>query len=119
MGNLQDRHEAMIIKAETNAMKGVKGGDCNVTQCQEPNSANYFNKSTKKYYCQKCAIDINKVNRRDCMELYGVPDLCELEVDEPALPMVNLTKNQFKKQQAELHNIKYAAKQAHINKSKA
>ncbi len=82
MGDLMDRHEAMMIKAETNTKKGVKGGDCNVTQCQEPDSAVYFNKSTRKYYCQHCAYEINKANRRDCLELYGVPDLCELEPDE-------------------------------------
>lgn len=82
MGDLMDRHEAMMIKAETNTKKGVKGGDCNVTQCQEPDSAVYFNKSTRKYYCQHCAYEINKANRRDCLELYGVLDLCELEPDE-------------------------------------
>jgi len=28
--------------------KGVKGGSCNVTACQEPESAFYFNKSTRE-----------------------------------------------------------------------
>lgn len=62
--------------------KGLKGGSCNVTACQEPNSAFYFNKSTKAYYCRRCADEINwPGGRADCMKLYGVPLLCELDED--------------------------------------
>ena len=114
MGDLQDRYEEMCIKAETNTKKGVKGGDCNVTQCQEPDSAFYFNKSTRKYYCQHCAIEINKVNKRDCMELHGVPDLCELDADEPEV-ITPLSKSQHKKLMAQQHNQQYEAEQARWN----
>lgn len=59
--------------------KGLKGGSCNVTACQRP-GAHYFNKSTRKYYCAECAEEINwPGGRKDTMELYGVPLLCELE----------------------------------------
>ena len=41
-----------------NPEKGKKRGRCNVTACQSP-GANYYNKSTKKYYCRHCADQIN------------------------------------------------------------
>lgn len=59
--------------------KGLKNGSCNVTSCQQP-GAIYFNKSTRKYYCKRCADAINWVGgRKDTTELYGVPLLCELD----------------------------------------
>ena len=59
--------------------KGLKNGSCNRTACQKP-GANYFNKSTRCYYCAECAERINwEGGRADCMALYGVPLLCELE----------------------------------------
>lgn len=66
--------------------KGKKGGRCNVTACQQP-GAWYFNKSTRAYYCQDCAREINwPGGRADTMKLYGVPLLCELEDDnEPSM----------------------------------
>ncbi len=58
-------------------LKGIKDGNCNVTDCQKP-GATYYNKSTKKYYCKACAEMINwEGGRKDVMELYGVPLLCE------------------------------------------
>jgi len=58
-------------------LKGVKGGNCNVSACQQP-SATYYNKSTMKYYCKSCAAKINwPGGRADCMKLYGTPLLCE------------------------------------------
>lgn len=60
--------------------KGLKNGSCNVTACQRPNSAVYFNKSTRAYYCKQCAEQINwPGGRADVMNLYGVPLLCELD----------------------------------------
>lgn len=118
MSDMMDRYEAMCIKAETNTKKGVKGGDCNVTQCQEPDSAVYFNKSTRKYYCAHCAHEINKVNRHDSMELYGVPNLCELDPEEemPApVPNPPYSRSQHKKMLARQHNERYEAEQARKN----
>jgi hypothetical protein len=59
------------------AKKGEKGGECNITNCFNTR-ANYFNKSTKAYYCRQCATSINWVGgRAGTMRLYGVPLLCE------------------------------------------
>lgn len=45
--------------------KGQYGGSCNVTACQLPGSAFWFNHSTEKYYCDTCAWAINHANRDD------------------------------------------------------
>ena len=64
------------------ADKGKKGGHCNVTACQAP-EAYYYNKSTQKYYCAYCAEQINWIGgRKDTMELFGVPLLCELDPED-------------------------------------
>lgn len=60
--------------------KGLKGGLCNVTACQKPDSAFYFNKSTEAYYCESCAKKINwPGGHANTMALYGTPLLCEFE----------------------------------------
>ena len=41
--------------------KGKKGGLCNRAACLAP-GAEYFNYSTRKFYCEKCAGLINKAN---------------------------------------------------------
>jgi hypothetical protein len=51
-------HNLMYKKAELNEQKGKKGGDCNVTQCQEPNAV-MWNNGTNAWYCQSCAEKIN------------------------------------------------------------
>lgn len=42
--------------------KGQYGGSCNVTACQLPDSAFWFNHSTLRYYCETCAKAINVAN---------------------------------------------------------
>lgn len=37
--------------------KGDKHGECNRTVCTNT-GANWFNKSTRKYYCKPCALQI-------------------------------------------------------------
>jgi hypothetical protein len=53
--------------------KGEYGGSCNITRCQRPNSATWFNHSTRKYYCPSCARTLNfdHFNRKDAMEMWG------------------------------------------------
>jgi len=64
---------------ELHESKGKKGGRCNVTACQQP-GAWYFNKSTRAYYCQECANEVNYFGGRSLtLELYGTPLLCELD----------------------------------------
>ena len=52
-----DRHEFMYAFAEVNAAKGMKGGCCNITQCQKKGAC-CFNGGTNAYYCTKCWDDI-------------------------------------------------------------
>lgn len=67
--------------------KGKAGGSCNLTACQRPHSAIFYNKSTQKHYCYDCAQEINwPGGRSDCIRLYNTPYLCEL--DEEALKLI-------------------------------
>jgi len=58
-------------------MKGNFNEECNITSCQKPNSATWYNYSTRKYYCQSCAIRLNtdEFNKRDAIRMFG-HDLC-------------------------------------------
>lgn len=65
--------------------KGEKGGACNRTACQMPASecrdgVRWFNHSTQKYYCWRCAWDLNEdpFNKRDAHQIWG-HNLCTLE----------------------------------------
>lgn len=58
------------------ALKGAFEGNCNRLSCQAP-GAIFYNKSTRKFYCEACAEAINVVNSVDAMRLYGVWKLCE------------------------------------------
>lgn len=62
-------------------MKGNYQEECNITACQKPNSAVFYNHSTQKYYCSECALRLNSdpFNKRDAMEMFG-HDLCTLEL---------------------------------------
>ena len=55
------------------ADKGEFGGSCNITHCQRPNSATWYNHSTRKYYCRSCAHTLNydQFNRKDALEVWG------------------------------------------------
>lgn len=62
------------------ADKGQYGGSCNVTACQLPDSAHWFNHSTRAYYCATCAKAINEANPQSAdsfMQSLG-HDLCTL-----------------------------------------
>lgn len=65
--------------------KGTRGGNCNITSCQKPNSAFWFNHSTRKYYCESCAKRLNndEFNKRDAMRMFG-HDLCTLSLFKKA-----------------------------------
>jgi hypothetical protein len=62
------------IKLEVSKLKGAKDGLCNRSSCLAP-GADWYNHSTRKFYCHRCAIDLNHYNRRDAMELWG-HELC-------------------------------------------
>lgn len=55
---------------EDHPQKGDQGGACNRTACQSTVDVNYFNHSTRKYYCESCAELINKHNP-EAIIMYG------------------------------------------------
>ncbi len=54
-------------------MKGEKNGNCNITSCQSTENVEWFNHSTRKYYCENCAIRLNNdpYNFKDAQRLFG------------------------------------------------
>jgi hypothetical protein len=58
-------------------LKGKKGGNCNRTACQQP-EATWYNHSTRAYYCEPCAQNLNFYSKADAMRLFG-HDLCTPE----------------------------------------
>lgn len=54
-------------------MKGDYGQECNITACQKPNSAYWYNHFNQKYYCEDCASRLNndEYNKRDAQRLLG------------------------------------------------
>lgn len=61
-------------------MKGEHNGICNKTDCTTGNKANFYNHSTRKYYCKSCAMKLNAdpYNARDAQRLFG-HELCTLK----------------------------------------
>lgn len=49
--------------AQNKPDKGKMNGSCNRTDCQRP-GANWFNTSTRAYYCEPCAVDITGFTKR-------------------------------------------------------
>ena len=62
------------------SLKGKFKGNCNMTRCQKP-GATWFNHSTRKFYCPECAAELNLVNKKDAMEIFG-HNLCTLEIPD-------------------------------------
>jgi hypothetical protein len=50
--------------------KCKENGSCNVTHCQKPNSAKYFNTVMRAYYCYECACNIEYSARKDGNSFY-------------------------------------------------
>lgn len=68
-------------------IKGEYKGLCNRTACQSPVDVEYYNYSTKQYYCPVCAFLINDANRKDALKMFG-HELClpiRREADRPEL----------------------------------
>lgn len=65
--------------------KGIFDGKCNRTACQAPIAgANWFNTSTRAYYCTACARQIN----REALRFDGVEILVLVSspTDQPPFP---------------------------------
>lgn len=52
-------------------LKGVRGGNCNVTHCQAP-GAFAWSMNNRAYYCDDCARTLNRANHAYWKEAYGV-----------------------------------------------
>lgn len=55
-------------------VKGKFNGACNRTECQQ-HPATWYNHSTRRYYCHRCAVKINEHDPERQHALYG-HDLC-------------------------------------------
>lgn len=75
-------------------MKGEYNQECNITSCQKPNSAVWFNHSTRKFYCESCAERLNNdyFNKIDAHRMFG-HDLCTLTVSRPLNPYIYKNEN--------------------------
>lgn len=65
--------------------KGLYDGNCNRTACQRPiRGANWFNLSTRAYYCQSCALMLN----RESGHYDGIRVCVHVETpeDQPSFP---------------------------------
>lgn len=69
-------------------MKGEHNQECNRTVCKNEN-AQFYNHSTRKYYCAACAILINDANRNDAMRMFG-HDICTLQLTPLTFKDVNV-----------------------------
>lgn len=78
-------------------LKGQYKGNCNRTACQKPNAI-WYNHSTRKYYCEECAITLNRYNRQDAMEMFG-HDLCTHGENNPREPELTIPEG------GELHSL--------------
>ena len=72
-------------------MKGQYGEECNITACQKPNSAFWYNHLNHQYYCQSCANRLNndEFNKRDAQRLLG-HEMCTYEGREGKAIVVGL-----------------------------
>jgi uncharacterized Zn ribbon protein len=72
-------------------MKGQYGEECNITTCQKPNSAFWYNHFNHQYYCESCANRLNndEFNKRDAQRLLG-HDMCTYEGREGKAIVVGL-----------------------------
>lgn len=61
-------------------MKGQYGEECNITACQKPNSAFWYNHFNHQYYCESCANRLNndEFNKKDSQRLLG-HEMCTFE----------------------------------------
>ena len=88
--------------------KGDYLGSCNRSACLKP-GADWFNHSTRKYYCVSCAdwLNTDRFNKADAMNIWG-HDLCtEGKYDESKFQKLHDLHRNAKNRQKELN---FAAK---------
>lgn len=68
------------------ADKGQRGGSCNRRACQAP-GANYYNRGSYAFYCQSCAVELNRANAGAFLSCEAAKDgrpMCiRVEPDDP------------------------------------
>lgn len=73
MGKIHERFKRRQLRAPSERPgatpptepKGTFKGRCNVTACQRPNSAYYFNRVMRAHYCWSCAREIERWAKYD------------------------------------------------------
>lgn len=74
------RHEhEELSKVQAAELKGVRGGNCNITACQRPgawfrNTGVRRHDGTHAYYCHYCAHDIRRFNNTEVDGFTLFPD---------------------------------------------
>lgn len=69
--NSKKQAQAKATSFPDPAKKGIRNGNCNRTDCQNP-GATYYSVFTRAWYCGECAHMINSANRDDTFRMYGV-----------------------------------------------
>jgi len=63
-----------------------QGQKCNRTACNNQD-AQWYNHSTRAFYCEACAVSLNKIHKVEAHKLYG-HDLCTLSPQDGDLCVV-------------------------------
>lgn len=73
--------------------KGQFGKGCNRTACEEAKGADWYNFSTREFYCEECARKINYHNDKEALAMFG-HSLCLKSPDGKKVQMeVVISKN--------------------------
>lgn len=67
--------------------KGTWGGTCNRTACKSEEHARWYNRSTRKYYCEDCARLINRMNPEGTIGHGIVNPMNKFDSFEPGEPL--------------------------------
>jgi len=67
-------------------LKGVEGGNCNRTACQQP-GAIWYNTGTRAYYCRNCAITIQREANDYALRAQEPPMILFEGVFDPSNPL--------------------------------
>lgn len=66
-GIIFDKREAenQLVVEQRLRLKGVKNGFCNRGACLSDQNVIFYNRGSRKYYCDKCSLRINEFHEED------------------------------------------------------